>query len=275
MYAGKSLLVATRHRKEAVIAPPMESRLRVRCAVPEDLDTDLFGTFSGEVERLDDPVTTARKKCLLALEMHPAELAVASEGSFGPHPELPLLPFDEEWLLFLDPRSGIEIVEVERSLETNFGSARVEQWGDLEDFARRALFPSHALILKGPDGELRKGISDADTLRDVFDRMGAGREPLTVETDMRAHCNPTRMAVIRKAAERLAERIATHCPICVRPGFGITEALRGLPCASCGIPTHSVRGLLHRCTGCGHFMEQPRPDGRRTEDPTHCDWCNP
>jgi len=275
MYAGKTLVVATRHRKESVIVPALETSLRVRCSVPEDLDTDLLGTFSGEVERLDDPLATARKKCLLALEAHPADLAVASEGSFGPHPELPLLPVDEELLLFLDPRQGIEIVEVERSLETNFGSARVERWSDLEEFARRALFPSHALILKGPDGMLLKGISDAETLRDAFSRMGAGKEPLTVETDMRAHVNPSRMRVIRKAAERLAKRIATPCPSCTRPGFGVTEALRGLPCASCGIPTRSVRGLLHRCAGCGHFKEYPRPDGRRTEDPMHCDWCNP
>lgn len=253
----------------------MESMLGVFCTVPDNLDTDLLGTFSGEVERVDDPLTTARRKCLMALQAHPAELAMASEGSFGPHPELPLMPMNEELLLFLDTGTGIEIMEVERSLETNYGSARVDRWSDLEEFAHRALFPSHALILRGPDGMLRKGIADLDELLETFRSMGAGSEPLTVETDMRAHCNPTRMAVIHKAAHRLAERIATPCPSCSRPGFGVTEALRGLPCASCGSPTGSVRGLLQRCVGCGHLHELPRPDGRRSEDPMHCDWCNP
>lgn len=274
-YDGMILLVATRHRKESVVSPPLEARLGVHCLVPPDLDTDSLGTFSGEVEREDGPLETARRKCRLALERHPGELAVASEGSFGPHPELPLVPVDEELLLFLDPANGIEIVQVERSLETNFGSATVDSWSDLEDFARRALFPSHALILRGPDGTLHKGITDPEELRDLFRRWGGGKQTLTVETDMRAHCNPSRMAVIRRAAERLAERIATPCPRCARPGFGVTEALRGLPCGSCGIPTRSVRGLLLRCACCGHFQEQPRPDGRRTEEPVHCNWCNP
>ena len=33
--------------------------LGVKCFVAENFDTDLLGTFTGEVERKDDPITTA------------------------------------------------------------------------------------------------------------------------------------------------------------------------------------------------------------------------
>jgi len=53
-FKGRSVVIATRHRKEAVIAPMLERGLGVHCLVSHDLDTDRFGTFSGEIARQDD-----------------------------------------------------------------------------------------------------------------------------------------------------------------------------------------------------------------------------
>ena len=92
MFEGRPLIIATKHEKEKVIAPILEKELGVKCFLALDLDTDKLGTFSGEVERHDDPITTARKKCLLAMELTNCDLAVASEGSFGPHPTIFLFP---------------------------------------------------------------------------------------------------------------------------------------------------------------------------------------
>ena len=61
MFEGRKLLIATKHKKEIVIAPILEKELGVTCFVAPDLDTDELGTFTGEVERRDDPFTTARK----------------------------------------------------------------------------------------------------------------------------------------------------------------------------------------------------------------------
>jgi hypothetical protein len=86
-FAGRRLLIATQHRKEQVMAPCLSEALGVVCEVADQLDTDQLGTFSGEKPRLDDPISTLRKKCELALKQQPEfDLVVASEGSFGPHP---------------------------------------------------------------------------------------------------------------------------------------------------------------------------------------------
>ena len=96
MFSGRKLVIATKHKKEQVIAPLLENALGAKCIVPEGFDTDTFGTFSGEKERADDPVITARIKCLKAMELTGATLGVASEGSFGPHPSLFFINADEE-----------------------------------------------------------------------------------------------------------------------------------------------------------------------------------
>jgi hypothetical protein len=59
VFGGRKLVIATKHEKERVIAPVLKEAMGVTCIVPDDLDTDAPGTFSGERERVDDPITTA------------------------------------------------------------------------------------------------------------------------------------------------------------------------------------------------------------------------
>lgn len=61
VFANRPLLIASQHRKEEVMAPCLTKALGVICQVAENLNTDLLGTFSGEVARLDDPIRTLRK----------------------------------------------------------------------------------------------------------------------------------------------------------------------------------------------------------------------
>ena len=91
-FEGRTLVIASMHRKEEVLKPLLEQGLGITVQVEEGLNTDLLGTFSGEVARLADPLTTARKKCELALDLSGCDLALASEGSFGPHPAAFFLP---------------------------------------------------------------------------------------------------------------------------------------------------------------------------------------
>ena len=81
-FRGRTLLIATMHGKEEVIAPLLERELGVRCVTPRGYDTDRFGSFSGEVKRPDTALNTARAKALGALAQEGGTLAVASEGSF-------------------------------------------------------------------------------------------------------------------------------------------------------------------------------------------------
>jgi hypothetical protein len=54
MFQGRKLLVATKHQKEQVIAPILEKEFAVQCYTSDSFDTDLLGTFSGEVKEKND-----------------------------------------------------------------------------------------------------------------------------------------------------------------------------------------------------------------------------
>lgn len=278
MFQNRQLLIATKHQKEHVIAPLLEEALGVTCIVNHGFDTDSLGTFTGEVERLLNPLEAAREKCRLALQQSNCTLAVASEGSFGPHPVYYFVPADEELLLFVDTLQNIEIVVREVNTETNFSSSNVYTKDELLAFAMQAGFPSHALVLRSPTtdaGVFHKGIQDEATLLQLFDELHEKYNTVVVQTDMRAMYNPTRMQVIKRAAEKLVQKIKSLCPQCNMPGFGITDATTGLVCSLCGTPTNSVRSYIYVCAHCAFTKEEMYPHGKEKEDPGYCNVCNP
>ena len=278
MFEGRNLLIATKHQKEKVIAPLMEASLGVKCVVVNSFDTDEFGTFTGEVERKDDAITTARKKCIRAMELSGCDLAIASEGSFGPHPYLIFVPADDEFLLFLDKKNGLEILERELTTDTNFSGQEIKSENELSDFARQAKFPAHGLIIrKAKDDftEITKGITDWEQLLANFNRLLEKFGVVYVETDMRAMYNPSRMDAIEKVTKKLIGKIHSCCPECKTPGFGITTVRQGLPCGDCGFPTRSTLSHVYLCRKCSFTTEKMYPYEKRFEDPEYCGICNP
>jgi hypothetical protein len=278
MFSGRKLLIATKHDKEKVIAPVFETELGVTCVLPEGFDTDELGTFCGEIERKYDPITTARNKCLLAMESGNYDLAIASEGSFGPHPSLFFVPADQEFLIFIDKKNGLEISVSELSTDTNFDAREVNNQAELDAFAKSVNFPSHGIIIKDTRDnftELRKGIINQNELLSTFEHFILKYGKAYVETDMRALYNPTRMHVIQKACLKLINKIKSACPACSSPGFGVTDARKGLPCDLCGFPTRSTLSYIYTCQKCHFEREEKYPNGKQTEDAAHCDLCNP
>jgi hypothetical protein len=272
------LVIATKHSKENVLAPILESSFAIKCSVPDNFDSDLLGTFTGEVERNDDPLSTARKKCLLAMELTGCDLALASEGSFGPHPSFFMVGADEEILMFLDKKNDLEVVVRHLSIVTNFNAAQVNSLDELLEFAEQSKFPSHALILrpsKNSGLQIIKDITNFDMLRDSYTNLFEKYGIVYVETDMRAMNNPTRMRVIKEAAEKLVEKLKSKCPNCSSPGFGITDFKRGLPCEVCGFLTQSVSSAFYTCVKCKYSEEHKFPNNKYSEDPQFCDNCNP
>lgn len=277
-FEGRSILIATKHKKQHAIAPLLEKELGVNCIVPENLDTDVLGTFCGEIERALSPIDAAKQKCMLAMELTGTDLAVASEGSFGAHPLLYFLPADDELLVLIDKKNGLEITVREVSTKTNYNAKEVSSEEDLLTFAQSALFPGHGLILKDKkEGytAIAKGIVDAKELLETFRQYMATYGSVYAETDMRAHLNPSRMEVIEETTKKLIAKIKTTCPRCQTPGFGIKEATPGLPCENCKAPTKSTLYHVYACQRCSHTHEAYFPNGKQEEDPTYCDRCNP
>jgi len=278
MFDNRKLVIATKHQKESVIAPLFEKAFNVICFVPESFDTDTLGTFTGEIERKDDPIVTLRNKCLQAMELTNCDLGVASEGSFGSHPTIFFAHADDEFLILIDKKNNFEIVERELTLKTNFNGSEVKTEDDLTEFANRAKFPSHALILrkeKDAKTEIIKGITDWAALKESFHQLVKKGGSAFVETDMRAMFNPTRMEVIENAAIKLIEKIKSVCPSCTTPGFGVTEAKQGLPCSLCGHETRSTLSYIYQCKNCAFSREEMFPLKKTEEDPMFCDMCNP
>jgi hypothetical protein len=278
MFKGRTLIIATKHKKEKVIAPILEKELGVKCIVLPDLDTDQLGTFTGEIERKDDPLTTARNKCQLAMESANCDLSIANEGSFGPHPHIFFIPADDEILLLVDKKNNLEISASLLSTETNFNQAEIKTEEELWTFAHEAQFPSHGLILRKAKNDFTdvvKNITSFDQLSYVFNRLISSFGKAYIETDMRAMYNPLRMKVISHATLRLIEKIKSCCPNCNMPGFGIVSAKKGLPCQWCTSPTKSILSYVYQCQRCTFSKEEKYPHGKIAEDPMYCDVCNP
>ncbi|MDB9755892.1 hypothetical protein OAB20_06370 [Winogradskyella sp.] len=278
MFTGRRLIIATKHKKEQVIAPLLEAALGVTCFTDTSFDTDLLGTFSGDIKREQDPISTARLKCLKAMELNNCDLGIASEGSFGAHPTLFFASADDEFLIFIDKKKDLEISVRELSTKTNFNGRAIKNEKDLLEFAELVKFPSHALILKKSETDTQhqiKGISSIKALKEAFQYLIKKHKTVFAETDMRAMHNPMRMDVIEAATKKLVVKIKTYCPTCNTPGFGVTDLKKGLPCDLCNMPTQSTLSLIYSCLKCKTAKEKLYPNNKITEAPMYCDFCNP
>ena len=153
---------------------------------------------------------------------------------------------------------------------------------EIGDFLERTGFPDHGLIVRpnaksAENRNLQKGIRSLADLRDAIGECGkvSPDGKARVETDMRAHMNPTRMRAIEQLSGKLVDRLATPCPSCTSPGFGQIDAKSGLPCMACGAPTELLAIEVFGCPACDHTERRPRADGIAAADPGQCPFCNP
>jgi len=286
-YAYQPVALATRHGKEQVIGRALRWGLGAELVHVQSVDTDALGSFCGTVRRQGGALEACIAKAEAALREGGTALAMASEGSFGPHPHLPFLAAGLECMVFLDQQRGLTIREQLLARRTNFAHRLVSPPlptgpdSDLERWLEQVDFPRHALIVRPHTreihGPVEKGLRSWEALQRALHRAApAAPDGLALlETDMRAHCNPTRMAAIRALAFRLVRRIATPCPACHTPGWGMVAQRPGLPCGGCGLATELVLAEEWGCELCSHREKRPRRDGLLVADPGQCGWCNP
>ena len=278
---GRRAVLATMHGKERVIRPLLEGGLGLDIRLPDAFDTDRFGTFSREIKRTGSQLDAARQKIIAAFDADPyAEVGIASEGSFGPHPYFFFAALGCEIVVMRDRRSGLELMGRHADLRTNFAHVTVQSVDEAVAFADRIGFPAHGVIVIGtsdsnpaPAAYLRKDILTLEHLSASVSEAIATCGAAHVETDMRAHRNPTRMRAIKRATVDLVRTSRSLCPRCARPGFIVSEKLAGLPCSWCGAATNALRAEVSVCTGCQYRCENPV--SLVAADPGSCPSCNP
>ena len=288
-YAGRTIALASQHGKERVLARPLRQGLGLTLQRATTVNTDLLGSFSGEYPRPEDALATCRLKAEAGMDALGLELGIASEGAFGPHPVLPFLPIGYEWLTFVDRRHQLIIGEHAISPRINYSSFKAATLEASLGWLEKVGFPSHAVMVGLPSSALAanrvppsvdwlaKGVHSPGELARWVAIAAQRSEDGTVwlETDMRAHCNPTRMASIRRLAFQLVRRVNTCCPACAAPGWGLVRTIGGLLCSSCGLATELVAFEEFGCSRCSYTEQRPRKDRLVAADPGHCPYCNP
>ena len=150
---------------------------------------------------------------------------------------------------------------------------------DLDEFARKAGFPEHFLVVRperDDDYRISKNLSAWQNLHQSFSwaKLQSSNGQVFVESDLRAHANPSRMQNICTATEDLIARIKSRCPSCAAPGFSVVERVAGLPRGSCEAPTRETRAEQLACRLCAHREVRNRV-ALKQADASLCHFCNP
>lgn len=278
IYNGRSVVLVTQHKKEDVIKPIFELETGCNFITERQYNTDKLGTFSREIKRPKSQLDTARIKIRKGLKLSQSEIGLASEGSFGMHPIIPV-PWNIELVLLYDKREKYELYGVHESSETNFSHIKTDDFKVALTFAEKIGFPEHYVIIR-PDHENAKGIiKDIDSYEQlekaflICSKLSKTGD-VFIETDMRAHANPTRMKNIQKATEDLVSKLLSLCPTCGATGFIATDTVRGLPCEWCGKPSEMILKYIYSCRKCKHTEEKYFPNGQWANS-RYCGFCNP
>lgn len=278
-YAHKLAVLATKHEKLPLVAPPLTHVVGLRVEAVA-VDTDSLGTFTGDIPRQRSPLDTAIEKARLGMRAAGQALGLASEGSIGPDPAVPFVMADREIVVLVDDDNGIVIWEIHSSWDIVAATTTVSADDDLGPFLGKARFPDHQLIVRPNTGRAHpifKGISSFEKLTAAVAECAAVATDnmALVETDLRAHACPSRRPAIAAAAERLANRIAARCPSCGAPGWGRVDVLRGVPCAGCGTEVARPREEINGCPACKYRETRPIISPKVRADPEECPYCNP
>ena len=261
----------TRHGKHAAIAPAL-AEIGWHLELVDSYDTDLLGTFSGEIERAGSQRDAALAKAQGACELAGVRYGLGSEGRFGADPWLGCSGWASELLLCWDGQRRYAIEAWISGAQTNFYQTTLSSMAALPDLLSRVGFPEHGLIVGHPgSAAFHKELVDEASLRAHL-LQHLAQAPLELCSDMRAHRNPTRMAMIARCAQGLAQRLACACPVCAMPGYGEIAPLAGALCADCARSTRQPRVRRFQCPCCQVIHEQPWPT---QASPQYCHHCNP
>lgn len=274
-YRDAPIAFATMHGKELLARATFAEILGARVVAPQHLNTDLFGTFSGEIPRNSSPRSTALAKARLGMHVNQTPYGLASEGTFSAGFGASVQ--DIEVLVFVDDALGIEIVEVSTTASPLPAGRSVSDVDEVRAYAQRIGFPEQWIIFHTTRNAATTTVKDIGD-REMLQRIGEQllTEPnssVTIEPDYRAHHCPTRAENIRELCQRMAHRLATACPQCSTPGFGELGVEYGVPCQNCGTATPLIAADIHGCAKCTYRERVSR--SVVSASPQWCSLCNP
>lgn len=295
LWRGTCAALATMHGKGPLIAPVLHERLGLRVRVAR-VDTDTLGTFSGETPRPAGPVDTAIRKARMGMDAAGLPVGLASEGTIADPTGLGLTTVDTEIVVLVDDERGITVYGRATGYATIAVAATAAPGDPLDRVLQQAAVPPHHLVVSpapsaaagpGPTGPGPMGTPSAGWLAGTTKAVGSAAELQAavamaaahspcgrahITTDLRAHLCPSRQPVIAAAAADLATRLATTCPACGSPGWGVAPVEVGLSCAWCAGPTDEVAGHRWACVACDAQQVVPVDT---PGDPGRCGYCNP
>jgi len=271
-YRGAPAALLSRHDKSATIGPVLQAGLDIQLVVTDAFDTDLLGTFSGEMARTLPAHRCGLRKAELACELTGLDVGIGSEGTFGPGPLGGLMAWHVELLVWHDRARNWTIT----GRAQGPSQARREALTSVEQAAGFAAGApvGQGLIVRG-HGQIFKALHDPDAIFAAVSACLSGHrdESASIEFDLRACHSPQRRARIEAATHDLVTRLLALCPRCGRPDFSPDVAEHGLPCADCAAPTPLVSATRAVCADCGYTTRQPVP--ATCADPACCPHCNP
>lgn len=278
LYQHRKVAFLTQHGKQTLLRGPLETALGCEVAHTDAYDTDLLGTFTRDQIRSGSQLDAARKKAAIGMSLTHTTVGIASEGSFGMDPFGGFIPWNTELVVWIDQQLGIEVVGIAQGPAQSLHKT-IRSSNELRAFAKAANFPEHHLVLRPQHQDHPEIIKGIDNLTDLIQAFEWAQQKsidasVFIENDLRAHCNPTRQGVIRKAADNLIQKLLSSCPQCNTPGYWITEQTAGLPCSACGRKTHLPISEIWCCSAC-KFEDHKRLSTHQLADPSRCDFCNP
>jgi hypothetical protein len=254
-YQNAQAVLTSKHHKLSLFQEPFLGALGMRIT-EEPLDTDLLGTFTGDVERTASPLETAITKARMGINATGIGLGFASEGSIGADPIIPWIPCDIEVVVLVDEARNLVISETFKSNEIIAASITSKVGDDISEFLVKADFPRHALIVRSTSQENSnaiKGITDHVSLEKAIAQCAGGSidQSVRIENDHRAMFSPSRRSNISKAVQLLLARVEALCPECGNPGWGKVGYQRGVTCEECGeLNPEMIKEEILGCSRC-------------------------
>ena len=176
-WAGHTIYLPTLHGKGPTLTSVLAPTLGITQVQEVPVDTDKLGTFCGAVDRPNGPLFALATKIAAAKEMVPeGRLFMASEGSFRPHPTVPLQMVNLEWLKFADLDSGFECTVQSMTTTMENHERRVTHVDELHEALAPYRLPEHAVMvgLPGAPGVFFQALTTREQIAAAVDAGAEG-----------------------------------------------------------------------------------------------------